>query len=186
MKGLRKAVVLFCIVMIAAVSFAGYAGAQDVDKGKKAEGPLKIVMQGLEVKKVIEAGKVKETFKPLAEKVNPGAVIEYRIRAENTANEPLNSVILKGVCPKGTIYIADSASKNPHPEFSIDNGATYQKEPVKYKAKLPDGKEIEKTATPDMYTNIRWVIQKMKAKDKINLSYRVEVKKEEVKENVKK
>ena len=59
--------------------------------------------------------------------------------------------------------------------FSIDGGKNYSYEPVKYKV-IKDGKVIEKVATPDMYTNIKWVVPSLSPSEEIKLKYRVKVK----------
>ncbi|HOL49199.1 MAG TPA: hypothetical protein PLW07_01335, partial [bacterium] len=63
--------------------------------------------------------------------------------------------------PNGTTYILNSASgKDTEISFSIDGGKYFQKPPVKYLVKKPDGSTEEKIATPEMYTHIMWTIKK--------------------------
>ncbi len=158
--------------------FCHHADAADA----QPKDPLSINLKGFLVTRVTDKiGEQKDILKPLPDKVLPGSVIQYEITAENTgeplpAKNTLKNVNLTGIIPAGTSYIDKSATADYPAEFSIDGGGTFQREPVKYKVKLPDGKEVEKTATPDMYTNIRWVAPKINPKQKIKLFYRVIVK----------
>ena len=62
--------------------------------------------------------------------------------------------------PEGTVYFPGSASTDPvMPRFSIDGGKGYSFEPVRYTETNSSGDEVEKTATPDMYTHIQWILK---------------------------
>jgi len=153
----------------------------------QSEDPLVFELKGFLVTEVADdKGAVKEIIKPLPDKVLPGSVIQYEIIAKNTKEccpdkNTLKSVNLTGIIPMGTVYIDKSATAEYSVEFSIDGGGTFQKEPVKYKVKLPDGKEVEKIATPDMYTNIRWVVPEIKPQQEIKVFYRIIIKEKEIK-----
>ena len=148
----------------------------------QSEDPLVFELKGFLVTEVADdKGVVKEVIKPLPDKVLPKSVIQYEITAENTSTETLKNVNLIGIIPMGTVYIDKSATVNYPIEYSIDGGGTFQKEPVKYKVKLPDGKEVEKIATPDMYTNIRWVVPEIKPQQEIKVFYRIIIKEKEIK-----
>lgn len=129
----------------------------------------------------------KETFTE-AKQVNPGDVIRYVIRYRNVGDGPARNVALVGPVPRQTAYLdrtATGTEKNPPKGlrkdlqvlFSLDRGRTYQEPPIKYKVKLPDGKEEERVATPDMYTHVKWVIQGLlQPQETIQVEYRVKVK----------
>ncbi len=117
----------------------------------------------------------KEMLIPIPKSVNPGNVIEYQIIAKNPSKEVLRNVEIKALIPKGTQYIPKSATPNPKPLFSIDGGKTYSHEPVKYKVK-ENGKFVEKVATPDMYTNIKWILPSLSPSEEVKLRYKVKVK----------
>jgi len=112
------------------------------------------------------------------EQVRPGQLIEYVSRNTNMTDRDLQEVNVVGPIPTGTTYLAGTASADQpiEPEFSIDGGEKYQPEPVKYKVKQADGTEIEKVATPDMYTHVRWTIGTLKARQEMVMKYRVQVK----------
>ena len=134
---------------------------------------LELKTQGFLVVNVIKNGKKKEVLKPLPERVYPNDVIEYRITAKNISKDILKNVKIRAQIPDSTVYLKSSASGNP--EFSIDGGKTFSPEPVKYKV-IENGKEVEKIATPDMYTNILWKIPEFLPGELKVLKYRVKVK----------
>ncbi len=136
-----------------------------------ASDKLKLELKGFLVKKE----KDKERLVSIPKNVNPGDVIEYQITAKNISEEVLRNVEIKALIPKGTQYIPKSATSNPKPLFSIDGGKTYSHEPVKYKVK-ESGKVVEKVATPDMYTNIKWIIPSLSPSEELRIRYRVKVK----------
>lgn len=165
---LRRAAVCFLILALVAVT----ARAADDPKDKKD--PLVVTMDAFRVEKDA-AGKEKLVK---TEKVEPSQIIEYVLTCRNVSQGVLTKVALLGPIPENTVYLAKSATqaKALVPVFSIDKGKTFQPEPVKYKVKLPDGKEVEKVATPDMYTHVRWVVGSIKAGESQKLRYRVSVK----------
>jgi len=120
----------------------------------------------------------KEVFGP-AQKVVPGAVIEYRLKYRNMGTGPARDVALVGPVPKAAEYQDKSASA---PEglkvtFSIDGGKSFHVPPIKYKSKRPDGTVEEKTAPPEMYTHVKWELQNpLKPDEAVEVQYRVKVK----------
>ncbi|MEO1942249.1 MAG: hypothetical protein ABGW77_05085 [Campylobacterales bacterium] len=121
-------------------------------------------------------GKLKARYKPLPDKYKIGKkdIIEYRITAQNnTKDEILKNVVIKGLIPKGFIYIPKSA-RPANPLFSIDGGKSFKKPPIKYWVVL-NGKKVQKVATPDMYTNIEWIIPEIKPQKKVEVAYRVKL-----------
>ena len=94
-----------------------------------------------------------------AENVYPNDIIQYELRYTNIGDEPADDVSITGIIPEGTIYLPKSVSlpEGVQVLFSIDNGKSYHKEPVEYFVAGPDGRKVKKIATPDMYTNIKWV-----------------------------
>ena len=138
-----------------------------------ASQPLKLKTKGFLVVNEIVGGKKREVLKPLPEKVYPKDIIEYQITVKNTSKSVLKNVEIKAQIPKSTVYVEHSANGNPL--FSIDGGKTFSPEPVKYKV-VENGKEVEKVATPDMYTNVMWKIPQLLPNTSKVLKYRVQVK----------
>ena len=61
-------------------------------------------------------------------------------------------------------------------EVSIDNGQTWNKEPVTRKVKNTAGEMVEETVPPTEYTHLRWVAKDpMNKGEKRNFVYRVRV-----------
>ena len=139
-----------------------------------AGGPLQLDMIGnLVTEELDEEGKLVEKIMDLPEKVLPGNIIEYTISAQNLKDGVLKDVDIIGRIPEGTGYLQDSANKPP--QFSIDGGKTYMPAPVTYTV-VEDGKEVEKIATPDMYTNIKWIVEILHPSALPVFTYRVAVK----------
>ena len=112
------------------------------------------------------------------EQVKPGQTIEYALVYGNVGVADLTDVNIVGPIPAGTVYLADTAMtlKDLTPRFSIDGGIVFKLEPISYKVKQADGSEIERIATPDMYTHIQWNLANFLAQQKLTLKYRVKVK----------
>ena len=139
-----------------------------------AGGPLQLDMTGkLVAEEATDDGQPKEKLVDLPEKVLPGNVIEYTIAAQNLKDGILKEVDIIGKIPEGTGYLDESASEIPL--FSIDDGKTYMPAPVTYTV-IEDGREVEKIATPDMYTQIKWIVKILQPGETPTFTYRVAVK----------
>ena len=139
-----------------------------------SDGPLQLDMTGkLVTEAVSENGKPMEKMIDLPERVLPGNIIEYTISAQNLKDGILKDVDIVGRIPAGTGYLENSANQLPH--FSIDGGKTYMPAPVTYTV-VEDGKKVEKLATPDMYTQIKWIQEFLGPNEQPIFSYRVAVK----------
>jgi hypothetical protein len=82
--------------------------------------------------------------------------------------------------PTGVAYIKGSATdgdkKVSEISFSIDRGKTYStSEKLTYKMTDSKGNVIEKQATPEMYTNIKWVIGVLSPNDKVSVLFKAKV-----------
>lgn len=98
-----------------------------------------------------------ESFTP-AETAEPGVVIEYRLQFENKGDRAAKDLAVIGPVPANTRYIANTANTAVRHDFtvSIDNGDTWEPEPVVRERKLPDG-TIEQYVIPaEQYTHLRW------------------------------
>jgi hypothetical protein len=69
-------------------------------------------------------------------------------------------VVVDNPIPKETTYVVGSANgAGSDITFSINNGKDFKKPTLlTYEVKGPDGKSIKKKASPEQYTNVRWVI----------------------------
>ncbi len=139
-----------------------------------AEEPLQGAMRSFLVE-MNEEGKEVLTE---TEQVKPGQVIEYALVYGNVTDGNLSDVNILGPIPEGTVYMAGTAViiDKITPRFSIDGGVLFKPEPVLYTVKQDDGTELERVATPDMYTHVRWTVENLLAQQKLTLKYRVKVK----------
>jgi uncharacterized repeat protein (TIGR01451 family) len=112
------------------------------------------------------------------EKVNPGEILDWTITSENAGNAPAISYKTVGQIPKGTTYVAGSATADGSTTvvYSIDNGQTYSVQPM-IDEKQPDG-SIKKVAAPvSMYTQVRYEwADPLAADSKLSAAYKVRVK----------
>lgn len=91
----------------------------------------------------------------------PGDVIRYTIIATNVGDGVLTSPLITDPIPKGVNYLPISAKGlNSVITYSINNGQLYQSWPPKYNEKDENGKTVEKLASPDMVTHLRWELTK--------------------------
>lgn len=137
-------------------------------------GPLVSEMSAFVVG-VDEEGREKFTE---AKTVEPGGVVEYRLFYRNVSESPLRGIRVVSPVAENTGYAGGSADacERTGPHFSIDGGATFHPEPVKYILELPGGGREERVAGPEMYTHLLWTLEELAAGEKVSLRYRVRVK----------
>lgn len=106
-----------------------------------------------------ENGKV-TTKRISAESASPGETIFYTITYSNTGDETATNVKVDNPVPEGASYLDGSAwGDNSELLFSIDSGKTYKKaSALTYNI---EGKT--RTATPEQYNAVRWVVKEIKA-----------------------
>jgi len=102
--------------------------------------------------------KGRQTVSGDSSSVLPGDVVRYHLTYTNAGKDTATDVELVDPIPDGTIYVEGTASA---PDavvlFSVDGGKTFHTPPVKY---IPEGKKVEKEATVDMFTHIKWVLER--------------------------
>jgi len=143
--------------------------------------PFKVVVytneEGKQVEKLIAA-----------EKVAPGDLLEWRLKAVNESNDKLQDVALVIPIPPKTYYVDGSAKpltlkrgdgeKVFLPEFSYDGGKKYGRPPLYKKViEVIDGKTVEKLVVvpPEEYTNVRWVIDYLMPGEAVEVYLRTKV-----------
>ena len=120
----------------------------------------------------------KVTKKVAAKHINPGDVILYTLNYANAGDEEATNVVLDDPLPLGTVYLPGSAF-GEHAEllFSIDGGKNFKKPTLlTYDVKKKDGSSEKRTASPEEYTTIRWVISKIAAGAKGTAGFLVRIK----------
>jgi uncharacterized repeat protein (TIGR01451 family) len=126
---------------------------------------------------VVKSGQ-KSTKKVAATRIEPGDVIFYTLNYINSGSEAATSVVLDDPIPMGTVYLPGSAfGEGAEITFSIDNGKSFKKPSLLvYELKGANGAKEKRTASPEEYTNIRWVIGKIDAGAKGTVGFQVRIK----------
>lgn len=130
-------------------------------------------------KEIIETVNGKQVRKRIAAKsADPGQNIIFTLNYKNKGNEKAINVKIDNPIPKDTTYVVGSGiGKNSKMLFSIDGGKTYEAPSLlKYTVTLNDGKKVQKQASPDQYTNVRWVINEIPVGGGGKVGFQVKVK----------
>lgn len=90
-----------------------------------------------------------------ADTVSPGETLFFTLSFSNSGDEAATNVKLDNPIPEGTRYVGNSAwGQDADILFSIDQGQTF-KQPAMLTYSV-DGAESQ--ASPEQYTNVRWLI----------------------------
>lgn len=113
-----------------------------------------------------------------AQSIEPGEEIIYTIRYRNAGDLEATNVDVKNPVPDNTVYVGGSATgKGADISFSADGGKSFGKaSSVTYQVTEGSGKQVTRKASPENYTNIRWVIKRVDPGQSGELGYRVRVK----------
>ena len=108
----------------------------------------------------------------------PGDTIEYQVIARNSGDTEMTDPTIIDPIPQGVEYITGSAKgENCRILFSVDNGLKYSVWPVMITATTPNGTKIEREATKDEVTHIKWLVREpIPAGGQKILSFRVKLK----------
>jgi uncharacterized repeat protein (TIGR01451 family) len=126
---------------------------------------------------VVKSGQ-KVIKKVAATRIDPGDVIFYNMNYINSGDEAATAVVLDDPIPLGTVYLPGSAfGAGAEITFSIDGGKSFKKASLlMYEVKNPNGNMEKRTASPEEYTHIRWVIDKIGAGAKGSVGFQVKIK----------
>jgi uncharacterized repeat protein (TIGR01451 family) len=163
---MRRSLTAAVLVLVLSISVSSAAG-----QGPKLTGDM-------EARKIVTDENNRE-IAVSADHVYPLDTIEYTLTYRNTGLASASGINLVGPIPAGTVYLDLTATniEGIHPRFSIDGGKTYQEAPVTYVAVNDAGEEEIREATPDMITNIQWMMaERLDAGHEVVVSYRVQVK----------
>jgi len=141
----------------------------------EGNGPLQITMNAYAIS-MDASGKEVATK---TTEVDPQQTVEFRAIYKNNSAEPLSGVVVTGPIPKSTLYQANTAKAPVAANFevSIDDGKTFEGEPVKRMVKDAAGKMVEKIIPASQYTHVRWMpAEKIAGNTEQTYSYRVKVK----------
>ena len=163
----RQALTAFAVLAALVASPAFAEGKPKMTMDMKAEKDIVVVENGKQIRKRVEA------ISQVA-----GETVIYSIAYRNEGDGVATGVKFDNKIPANTAYVADSA-KGPGTEitFSIDDGKTY-KQPAQltYEVVNAQGRKETVKASPEKYTDIRWVIPQVPAGGSGSLSYEVRVK----------
>ncbi len=93
-----------------------------------------------------------------AEQASPGGIVEYRLTYTNNGDQPLSGLIITGPIPANTVYLENSAATQVNADFtvSIDNGDSFQAEPITKTITGENGQSKNVEVSPSDYTQVRW------------------------------
>ena len=164
MRGkIQQLVTLIALIIISTTAWA------------KPEITLSIISE----KEVIETVQGKKVVKRVpAKEVEPGQVLIFTLKFSNKGDENATNVVVDNPIPKETTYVVGSAKgAGSDITFSINNGKDFKKPTLlTYEIKGPGGKIIKKKASPEQYTNVRWVISKVPPGKGGEVSFKARVK----------
>lgn len=163
---MRKHFVSYTLLVAVFLLSAAAWAAPDVEIKIKAEKEKVVTKDGQKVKKMVVA----KTFLP-------GEIIHYTVLYRNKGTEDATRAVLSDPIPEGTAYIPGSATEKGELTFSIDGGKTYNKPALlTYEVKGAGGAGEKRVASPEQYSHIRWVIDRVPAGTNGKVSFQVKVK----------
>jgi len=119
----------------------------------------------------------KVTKKIAATTINPGDVIFYTLSYINSGNDVATSVVLDDPIPAGTSYLPGTAyGEGAEIIFSVDGKSFKKPSLLTYEIKKRDGSLEKRTASPEEYTHVRWVIPKIDAGARGSVGFQVRIK----------
>jgi uncharacterized repeat protein (TIGR01451 family) len=112
-----------------------------------------------------------------AKSASSGDVVEYVLSYTNSGDEAATDAVIQDPIPRGTTYVADSASgEGAEISYSNDGGKTFAPAvKLTYEFKLPNGTTEKRVATPAEYTHIRWTVKRVAPGAGGKVSFRVKV-----------
>ena len=92
--------------------------------------------------------------------VLPGDVLQYQPRFTNQSQGDVRGVVFTNPVPAGLRYVDRSAGADRQDvavEYSTDGGKTFAATPMV--TEVVDGKRVQRPASPEQYTHVRWTVQ---------------------------
>lgn len=145
-----------------------------------ADSPVKIVISAQKEVSVVGKDKKVTISYENTGKVKRDDVLVYTIVCENTGKEVIKNIEITDPVPNGMVYIDGSATnagnKVSQINFSSDKGKTYAAAgKLTYKITDSKGNVVEKAATSDAYTNIKWLIDSLSPGEKVSVQFKAKV-----------
>lgn len=109
--------------------------------------------------------------------IESGARLYFTLEVVNSGDETATNVVVDNPIPAQTRYVEGSAAgSNAVVMFSIDNGESWAgADELLYDFTTFDGEKEKRRARPDMYTDIRWVVQSIAPAAEGELVFQVQV-----------
>lgn len=129
-----------------------------------------------EVIEIIDGREVKSLV--VVTEIEPGHPLIFTLKYTNHGDEKATNVVIDNPIPQDTVYVVGSANGiGSEIKFSIDDGKTF-KQPslLTYAVNKSSGKPAKMTASPEQYTNIRWIIREIPAGHQGEVSFRIKLK----------
>jgi uncharacterized repeat protein (TIGR01451 family) len=138
----------------------------------------KLVVSLSQRREVVEQTAAGRTTRWVAtQDAKPGDVLEYVLAYANQGDAPAADAVVEDPIPRGTVYLASTATGDgAEITFSSDGGRTFAP-PVKltYEVRLPSGAVEKRVATPAEYTHVRWTLKTVPAGATGTVTFRVKV-----------
>jgi uncharacterized repeat protein (TIGR01451 family) len=138
----------------------------------------KIAVSIAQFREVVEAkGGARTTRMVPADAVSPGDVVEYVLTYANQGDEPATDANIDDAIPRGTVYLAGTATgEGAEITFSSDGGRTFAPAvKLTYEFRLPSGAVEKRVATPAEYTHVRFTLRKVAPGATGKVAFRVKV-----------
>lgn len=140
-----------------------------------ADPDLRIQMSAEKEIVVIENGEEVTRRVPTLE-IEPGANLFFTLRISNQGDEPATNVIVDNPIPDETIYVEGSAGgDNSQVLFSVDGENFASADALQYEFRTFSGDSEMRRARPEMYTNVRWVVETVPPGAEEELFFQVKV-----------
>ncbi|MCB1645329.1 MAG: DUF11 domain-containing protein [Pseudomonadales bacterium] len=110
-----------------------------------------------------------------AQDIEPGQKLRYTVQYVNMGDESATDVRIENPIPELTVYVSDSASgEGSTIVFSADGGARFDPaDQVTYEVAVFGGGTDRRRASPERFTNIRWLIDEVPAGTSGQVSFEV-------------
>src|SRR5438876_9441274 len=129
-------------------------------------------------KEVVDtAGGARNTRLVPARSAAPGEIVEYAVTYVNRGDEAATDAIIDDPIPRGSTYVANSASGDgAEITFSSDGGKSFATAvKLTYQIRLPSGAVEKRVATPAEYTHVRWKLKRVPPGATGKVAFRVKV-----------
>ena len=131
-----------------------------------AEKEVVVVENNKEIRKVFPATETQA-----------GEIIFFTVNYFNEGEQPVRNIQIDNPIPPSMTYIPGTVwGENSDIVFSIDHSKTFKKPSLlTYEVVDAQGKEIKKVASPEEYTDIRWIISEVAAGGKGQVGFKARV-----------